>query len=1518
MPANDYETGQSRAILPEIPVVDITFFTHLGSPFLIVNNTDEIVEINEAAAALFGYNALELQGSYVGILFPTVVSLFTASQQNEKAIQALGHHKQSSWLSLQLHTTAFKALHNQVCYGYVRLQNQVVEQENSSLLAATSKAASVGGFEYDLLSQQFSWTETTYLIHDLPLSAQPTLAEIFTYYNKGANKNEVEKCLNQALETGVPFDVETELITPKGMRRWVRLKGYGQVENGRCIKIIGAIFDIDVQKQAEWKLEQSRQRYMSLFYQNPDAVFSLSPNGVVKEVNLAAASMIGLEKEALLEHPFIHYTPEEDQSTIAQLLSDVANGGTATIETSIISAHESMYTAELTLMPVVVNGKVLGVYAIAKDISERKKTATKLQRIVEILEETSSIGRVGGYEVDFVSETAEWTSVMKEIHELPHSYEPNLDIMFCKEGASRDILMDHLDKARTLGTPYDIEIQIVTAKGNERWIRATGNTEFKDGKCIRLYGIVQDIHEQKLVREKLESEQNLLRTLIDNLPLSVFIKDAEGRKLVANQFDLRFMEQESMAAVIGKTDKELFANFENHFGYEQDMKVLHTGESLIEEAGSFTTPSGRTYHTIVSKLPLRNEKGEIKGIIGLSRDVTATVNVQYRLNIVDFAFQKAAISIFLIRPDATFYDFNEIAHTKLGYTKEEMLGFKVADINPEFSVEGWPFHWEELKAAGSLVFNSVELRKDGSLMDVEIKANIIQYGGMELNCAFVTDITEQKKAQEALQKSYERYEYAMMATSDCIWEADLTDDTLFLSKNFEPTFGHKVSSDYESGNDNPWIRNVHPDDLPYVLAASTDVIKGKEGKWQSEYRLKKANGDIALVLNRGFIVREQAGKAVKLIGAMQDVTIKKKEEERLKLLETVITHTTDSIIILSAAPSLFADLPIIYVNDTFTKMTGYSFEEVAGQSPNLLQGVLTDRYELKRIKWAIKHFMPFETEIINYKKNGTPFWINLSIVPVADKTGKYTHWVAIQRDITARKQSEQAFLEISSLQSSILNSANLAIISTDTTGLIKSFNVCAENMLGYSELEVVNKQTPMLFHDEADVQNRVHQLYTETGETVLPGMELYVAKAKQGETTELESVFVKKNGDKFPVSLTISPMFNNDSKIIGFLGIAKDISTEKQIAKQLSDSYAALESTINELNQQKFAIDQHSIVAITDVKGIITYANDNFCNISKYSRQELLGKDHRIIKSGHHSNEFFKQMYHTIGNGMVWHGEICNKAKDGSLYWVNTTIVPYLDTRTNKPLRYISIRSDITERKKAELEREHLLDELTQNNRELKQFSYITTHNLRAPLTNLISICKLIKEDTILDERTRRLIDGFKRSTHHLNETLDDLIEVLIIKENRNLPTHLLSFPIFLDKVSGSIQSIINHAGATISSDFTGAEFVYFNASYLESIFLNLITNSIKYAHPDRKPEISVRSWKEENSTKLAFTDNGLGMDLDRIQNRIFGLYQRFHNNADSKGIGLYLIHSQVTALGGKVEVASEVNKGTTFTISFK
>ncbi|WP_141234928.1 ATP-binding protein [Flectobacillus sp. BAB-3569] len=202
-------------------------------------------------------------------------------------------------------------------------------------------------------------------------------------------------------------------------------------------------------------------------------------------------------------------------------------------------------------------------------------------------------------------------------------------------------------------------------------------------------------------------------------------------------------------------------------------------------------------------------------------------------------------------------------------------------------------------------------------------------------------------------------------------------------------------------------------------------------------------------------------------------------------------------------------------------------------------------------------------------------------------------------------------------------------------------------------------------------------------------------------------------------------------------------------------------------------------------------------------------------------------------------------------------------------------------------------------------------------MSNLIGILDLVEPESIRDEMTLELLEKFKESTLLLNQTINDLLDVLVMKNRVNLEKKPLSLKAEFDKVKSSIGYQIREANASLQTDFSGVGEVSFDSSYLESILLNLLTNAIKYRSLSRPLEIQVFTIDTPNYVELHFTDNGIGIDLKRHRSKIFGLYQRFHDYPDSKGLGLYIVSSQIRALGGKIDVQSEVDKGTTFIVYF-
>jgi signal transduction histidine kinase len=194
----------------------------------------------------------------------------------------------------------------------------------------------------------------------------------------------------------------------------------------------------------------------------------------------------------------------------------------------------------------------------------------------------------------------------------------------------------------------------------------------------------------------------------------------------------------------------------------------------------------------------------------------------------------------------------------------------------------------------------------------------------------------------------------------------------------------------------------------------------------------------------------------------------------------------------------------------------------------------------------------------------------------------------------------------------------------------------------------------------------------------------------------------------------------------------------------------------------------------------------------------------------------------------------------------------------------------------------------------------------------------LVEDIPVVDPELKEIIDGFSKSTHLLNETINDLVKVVIIKDNPSIQKEKVLIKEIFENVFNQLSFLIGLHKPILKIDLEEVTILNINKSYLESIFLNLLTNSIKYRSEGKQLRINISSKVVNDDLILTFKDNGIGIDLVRNKDKIFGLYQRFHNHPDSKGLGLYLVKSQVEAMGGTITVASAVGKGTTFTITFK
>lgn len=335
-------------------------------------------------------------------------------------------------------------------------------------------------------------------------------------------------------------------------------------------------------------------------------------------------------------------------------------------------------------------------------------------------------------------------------------------------------------------------------------------------------------------------------------------------------------------------------------------------------------------------------------------------------------------------------------------------------------------------------------------------------------------------------------------------------------------------------------------------------------------------------------------------------------------------------------------------------------------------------------------------------------------------------------------------------------------------------------------------------------------------------------------------------------------------------------------------------------------------MCIAGYDGYFKKVNRGLIDMLGYSEEELYSR--RISEFIHPDDRGITSQHRDLilqGKPLVYF-ENRYITKAGEIVWLTWTSMPDPD----EELVY-AIAKNITHRKKMEEDRNILLSNVSLINQDLKRMTYSTTHDLRSPVNNLITAFSLLDITKVQDTETVEILNLLKLASEGLNSTLDTYVDSMIRHANKQIEVEEISFQNSLDQSLLSLKMLVANSHTTIKAEFDEAPVVKFNKAFLDSIFLNLISNAIKYRRPGIDPEVILKTRTTEKGVELTVSDNGLGFDIEKNGSKIFGFNQKFNSNHDSKGIGLYLVHNHVTTLGGTIKVDSTLGKGTTFTIVF-
>jgi len=711
-------------------------------------------------------------------------------------------------------------------------------------------------------------------------------------------------------------------------------------------------------------------------------------------------------------------------------------------------------------------------------------------------------------------------------------------------------------------------------------------------------------------------------------------------------------------------------------------------------------------------------------------------------------------------------------------------------------------------------------------------------------------------------------------------------------------------------------RDAHTKGLRHFLQTGEGVVLNNTIEITA---LKKDNTefDVALSISSAIV----NGKYL-FTGFVRDITEKKRAEEKIRRLnaelEQRVAQRTEELYKSekkyrylfenNPMPMWIIDLPTFHfldVNEAALAHYGYNREEFLSMTAIDIR----PEEEKARFRHA-NHPVNINTAEYNrgnwkhVKKDGTIIHVEIIAHDIVYE-GKTSRFI-LSNDITERVKAEEelqrsvkALNESQQLLSAIVDNSSAVIYVKNLQGqylminrrFTELFHLSQEKVLGNTDYDFFSKDMADAFR-EIDVR-AAESDYALTEQEVAPhddGLHTYIS---------VKSALRHENG-----------------KAYATFGISTDITQLKIVEETLRKS-------LREISDYKFALDESSIVAITDQKGIIKHANDNFCTISKYSRSELIGQDHRIINSGYHSKEFIRNLWVTIANGKIWRGELKNRAKDGTIYWVDTTIIPFLNEE-GKPYQYVAIRSDITGRKKIEDELQQLNEALEEKvntrteqlllaNKELETFSYSVSHDLRAPLRIINGFGQILLEDYAekLDEQGERIIQRIMNSTRKMGLLIDNLLDF-----SRLGRSEMRLSDVDMNELVKEVLDELKNGDTPVPSKLTVSHLktAKGDGHLLKQVWINLISNAVKYSGKKEDPVIEIGTIKKESKDVYYIKDNGVGFDM-KYKDKLFGVFQRLHYETEftGTGVGLALVQRIITRHGGKVWAEAKENEGATF-----
>ncbi|SKB76228.1 PAS domain S-box protein [Daejeonella lutea] len=635
-----------------------------------------------------------------------------------------------------------------------RVVDELRLKRNLDLFNETNEAARIGSWEYDIITGSMFWSSMVKHIYEVEEDFVPDLQTIREFFKDDLNRDLSDSLIAEAINDGKSFDIDLEIITAKGDPLWIRIRGNPHFKDGSCIRISGTIQDIQELKIRSIQLKDSEEKYKSILENSLNAHFLIQPDGYILEANKAALDMFGytIDEMRALGRTGIMDT---DDPNLAAYVKKREQTGSANAELTGIRKNGERFPHEISSVSFVDSNGVQRTSVSMVDITERKKAEENLRLSEAEFRAAFEYSALGMSLMDI---NGKWIRVNESFCRILGYTNRELMSRTLKEIShpdDRDMDLPLMEEVlKGIKKSYQIEKRFLHKSGAVVWVhQATSVVHDIDYKPSHWTVQIQDITEQKNIESALREERELLRTLIDNIPTGIFIKDLESRKLLVNKAECEFMGAKQPSEILGKDDFELFPLDFARIAIAEDQEVFKSGKSIVNREKIVTWIDGSTRCLLSSKIPLY-DNGKITGLLGITYDITKIKEAESALfeseqkyrrifeNIQDVFYQTDQAGIVT--------EISPSIEKHSGYARDEVIGKPVTDFY--FNIEDREQLVETIKANRIVTDFEVRLKtKAGEKKYSSVNAQLIIRNGEVIGTeGSMRDVTERKLQQDSL------------------------------------------------------------------------------------------------------------------------------------------------------------------------------------------------------------------------------------------------------------------------------------------------------------------------------------------------------------------------------------------------------------------------------------------------------------------------------------------------------------------------------------------------------------------------------------------------------------------------------------------------------------------------------------------------------------------------------------------------------------------------------------------------